>query len=272
MTTGSSFRLAACSDLHFMAWAETLEPVDWVPALYHALQDISAQNPDMVVINGDLTNGKVRDYDLAMRALSQYVHVPVLYTMGNHEYYGFYEEENYSTKLAQERFLHFTKQNAIYFEKSLDNITLFCLSPEALHPHWHDSAWLSTVQLTWLRSRLETCSGPIAVFLHQPVNDTVANSENTCFQSLELVQILSSYPNDVFVVSGHTHQRMDQESQYVLKNGVHYIGGGCVLDPHPQTRFLDISDRDITLRIRDHKSVRWIPDYDLTIPFASKVI
>ncbi|GMA63155.1 metallophosphoesterase [Alicyclobacillus fastidiosus] len=131
-------RVAFTSDLHFMAWAETLEPVNSVPGLYHALHDISEQNPDILVINGDFTNGKVRDYNLAIRAR-------------------------------------------------------------------------------------------LLVFLHQPVDNTVANSQHTCFQSEEIRAVLKERPN-TFLISGHTHQRMDQPTQFILEDGVPYVGGGCVLD------------------------------------------
>lgn len=255
----NQLRLAVCSDLHFMAWAETLEPVDWVPGLYHALHDIMEQNPDAVVINGDLTNGKVRDYELAMRAISHFIHVPIYYTMGNHEYYGYYEDKPYSWALARKRFLHFTGQSSIYFEKRIGNTTLIFLSPEGYHPDFHDSAWLSPAQLGWFAERLAKADKPVLVFLHQPLNHTVANSGNTCFQTPELKQILANYP-DTLLISGHTHQRMDQPSQFVTQQGIHYVGGGCVLKDHPQTRFIDIEDNQITLRIRDHKSMAWVAE------------
>lgn len=264
-----TLRLAVCSDLHFMAWAETLEPVDWVPGLYHALHDISEQKPDALIINGDLTNGKIRDYELAMRALTHFIHVPIFYTMGNHEYYGYYEDQSYSFQLAQARFLHYTGQTDIYFEKQIKQVSLFFLSPEGYHPDWHDSGWLSPKQVAWFAERLSRKIGPVLVFLHQPLNQTVAASENTCFQSTELKQLLASYQDDILLVSGHTHQRMDQHSQYVQENNVHYVGGGCVLKENPQTRFIDVSDTQIRLSIRDHKSMRWITDYEQTIPITT---
>ncbi|MFD1674535.1 metallophosphoesterase family protein [Alicyclobacillus fodiniaquatilis] len=258
-------RIAVASDLHFMAWKETLEPVDSVPGLYHALHDISLQKPDILIINGDLTNGKVRDYELAMRAIRQFVDVPVYYTMGNHEYYGYYEDNPYSWSLAQTRFLTYTKQAHIYFAKDFADTRFIFLSPEGYHPDWHDSAWLSPTQVKWFAAQVQDWSGRLFVFLHQPLNNTVVNSGNTCFQSEELQAILCGRSN-TFFMSGHTHQRMDQPAQFIQKDKVHYVGGGCVLKQFPQSRFVDLTATAVTFRIRDHKSMRWLDDDVITVP------
>lgn len=264
-------KIAVTSDLHFMAWADTLEPVDHVPCLYHALHDIAEQRPDLVVINGDLTNGKARDYDLAMRAIHHYLDMPVLFTMGNHEYYGYYEDKGYSWSMAQQRFLSYTGQDTIYKSLDLDDVRLVLLSTEGYHPDWHDAAWLSPTQLRWFESTTKDWRGRLIVFLHQPINGTVVNSEMTCFQSEEIQSILAHRPN-TFVISGHTHQRMDQPGQFQYRDGVYYVGGGCTLDAHPQSRFIELTESTTTFRIRDHKSMRWLDDgYCFTVPVSTVV-
>lgn len=264
-------KIAVTSDLHFMAWAETLEPVDSVPGIYHALRDIADQHPDIVVINGDLTNGKIRDYDLAMRAIQRFIDVPVFFTMGNHEYYGYYEDKPYSWALAQNRFRSYTSQETIYFYRDFDDTRLVFLSPEGYHPDWHDSAWLSPKQIAWLKTTVESWSERLIVFLHQPIDNTVTNSNHTCFQSEEIQEILADRA-DTFVVSGHTHQRMDQPTQCRFLKNVYYIGGGCVLNAHPQSRFIELTETATTFSIRDHKSMRWLDAHQIQISRALKPI
>ncbi|MCL6443291.1 MAG: metallophosphoesterase [Alicyclobacillus sp.] len=263
-------RFSVMSDLHFMAWKDTLEPVEWVPALRDALQDVSALQPDFLVINGDLTNGKLRDYDLALRIISETISCPVFYTMGNHEYYGFYEDENFSCDVAQARFLQYTRQSSIYYTHEQAGAYFIFLSTERYTPDLRDAGWIGPEQLHWLNRQLDSApTGPVFVFFHQPVNHTVANSIDTCVQSDDVRCVLKTRPGVMFF-TGHTHCRMDQPSQLVQQDGVWYIGGGCVCNDLPQSRWVELYEDSILLRIRDHKQHAWITEYDTSITRPSR--
>jgi Icc protein len=266
MSTKPLFSFAVASDLHFMAWKETDAPVEWVKILEQALDDITRLQPDFLVVNGDLTNGKERDYRLAMRFLNERCPMPIFYTMGNHEYYGHWEPDDYpegfGLSAAQERFLAFTGMDAIYYEKLIKGFPFLFLSTERYDPDMKDAGWISDEQLRWLEERLnQHASGPVFVFFHQPVNGTVANSENTCFQSDELRSLFRRRPG-VILFSGHTHCRMDREDQIFVDQKTLYVGGGCLHNETSQSRWVDVYPDRIAFRVRDHINRQWLEDFE----------
>lgn len=259
--------LCVFSDMHFMAWKETDDPVEWVPQLEQSIQDAVSQNPDAVIFNGDLTNGKERDYRLAMRHIRKTIPQPTYFTMGNHEYYGVYEDEDFSFAGAQDRFRHFTDQSHVYYEVRRPDCTLIFLSPERYLPaEFGEAAWLSEEQLNWFENRILLAAPalPVLVFLHQPINDTVTNSTNYCIQSEEIRAILRKRPGCLFL-TGHTHCRMDQPTQLVAQDETIFIGGGAACNDTPQSRWLVLQPESIRVRIRDHAAKDWTPNSDFTL-------
>lgn len=255
-------RIAVFSDMHFMAWKDTNLPVEWVPQLANSLKDAVALAPDLVVMNGDLTNGKVRDYELAMRHMNENIHVPTFFTMGNHEYYGYYEDEDYSFEMAQRRFMEHTGQKSIYYSETTAEASLLFLSPECYKPdEFGDAAWLSKSQLAWFEETLlaAPANKPVLIFLHQPIDDTVANSTGYCVSSPEMRQILAKR-RGCFVISGHTHCRMDRADQFVIQDGTVYVGGGCCCNDVAQSRWFDVHEDHISIRIRNHNTRDWEGD------------
>lgn len=259
-------RIGVFSDLHVMVWRDTEAPVPWVPTLEHALADAAELGPDLLVLNGDLTNGKERDYRLAMRLLRQRCpQVETAFTMGNHEYYGYWEEESFSPDLARERFRRWTGQEAHYHERRLGGATLLFLSTEDYTPDMKDAGYLSPRQLAWFEERLIAAPpGPVLTFFHQPVNGTVADSEATCLQSDQLRAILAKRPGTLFF-SGHTHARMDRPDQLLLQDSTLFVGGGALCTPHPQSRWVELYGDRLVLRLRDHLTRQWLPEYDHTV-------
>ncbi len=260
-------RFVVASDLHFMAWKDTDLPVEWVPQIRASLEDIASLEPDWLVINGDLTNGKERDYRLAMRTIEETCPFPVYFTMGNHEYYGYYEDESFSIELARERFLKYTGQQSISYYRDAANARFIFMSTENYSPDLKDAGWISEDRQAWLQALLDGAAkkiaGPIIIFFHQPVNDTVAESQGTFVQSDAITQILRKHERVVWF-SGHTHCRMDRPDQIADRGATLFVGGGCVGDKSPQSRFVTLYDDRIDLRIRDHKSRSWLEAYDFT--------
>jgi 3',5'-cyclic-AMP phosphodiesterase len=259
------YSFAVVSDVHIMTWVESEAPVRTVPAIEFAFRDIARQSPDFLVINGDLTNGKNRDLKLAMRILQQTCPYPIYYTFGNHEYYGFHEDPDFSCTKAQRQFLEFTGQAKMYDTMTRDDSTFVFLSTEHYDLDLRDRGWISETQLAWFRDTLHSipANHTVFVFFHQPVNGTVADSHDTLVQSEELREILESRPN-VFFFTGHTHCKMDQNSQIAIQNGVRYIGGAALTPSEkgdPQTRFVDVFDTDVRLRVRDNLRQAWIDEY-----------
>lgn len=264
------FSFSVLSDLHFMAYKDTGEPVDWVPFLNREVLHIAKLQPDFIVVNGDLTNGKERDYRLALSVLRR-CGMPIYYTMGNHEYYGYYEDEGFTPELAQQRFLTLTGSPGIYYDKTVHGFPLLFLSTEDYTPDSRDAAWLSNRQLGWLEERLRLAASagkPALLFLHQPVNGTVADSDNTCMQSDALRSILRRFPGNM-LFSGHTHCRMDREDQIVRQDGTVFVGGGCMYEAIPQSRWVDVFADRIVLRLLCHRTRTWLDGYETTIRFAA---
>ncbi|PFG41090.1 calcineurin-like phosphoesterase family protein [Georgenia soli] len=85
---GFAQRIAVMSDAQFVGRAPGS---DTVAAARRTLQEIVAEDPDLLVINGDLVDeGAPVDFDLARRVLDEEVGdaVPYLYVPGNHEIMG----------------------------------------------------------------------------------------------------------------------------------------------------------------------------------------
>jgi len=256
--------IAVMSDLHVMAWKETNAPVEWVPQVQEAVADIASLKPSLLVIEGDLTNGKVRDYRLARQILTAHCDFPIHYTMGNHEYYGYYEEEAWSDEAAQTRFFQETGMSSLHTVIDAGPLPLICLSTEHYAPDLGDAGWISDASLAWLAEELAARRGQaVGVIFHQPLDDTVAESTNTCVQSEGFRRTLEMH-GDVLFLSGHTHCRMDRPDQLVQDHGVLFVGGGCPHGDHPQSRWIDVYSDRIVIRIRDHVGRRWLTDWDHT--------
>lgn len=260
------FSISVLSDLHFMAYQDTGAPVDWVEFLEREINYIASLQPHFIVINGDLTNGKERDYRLASSVLSG-CGIPIHYTMGNHEYYGFYEDQDFTPELAQRRFLQFTGCPGIYYEQKIQDFTFLFLSTENYTPDSNEAGWLSDTQLRWFEERLSAAAGrPAFVFLHHPINDTVADSDNSCCQSDQLCAILREFPN-VLLFSGHTHCRMDRDDQMVRRDGTVFIGGGCMYEEFPQSRWVDVYPDRAEIRLLCHTERKWLNSYHQMVVF-----
>lgn len=260
------FSFSVLSDLHFMAYKDTDLPVEWVPFLQREIQFVNSLKPSFIVINGDLTNGKERDYKLAASTMQQ-VKMPVFYTMGNHEYYGIYEEHSFTNEIAHQRFLDYTGCPSIYYEKIIHGFTFLFLATENYTTGGNEAGWISAAQLNWLQERLKlSYKKPVFVFLHHPVNKTVAESDHTCMQSNELRKIFSKHPG-VLLFSGHTHCRMDRNDQFIKEEGIIFIGGGCLYQEVPQSRWVDVYENYAVIRLINHKDRKWLDDFQETINF-----
>lgn len=260
--SNNPLRIAIFSDMHFMAWKDTNLPVEWVPQLVDSLVDAKSLSPDIVVMNGDLTNGKDRDYVLAMEHVHSNITVPTYFTMGNHEYYGYYEDDGYSFEMAQQRFMQHTGQQSIYYSTVMPQATLLFLSPECYKPdEFGDAAWISDAQLAWFEHALLNAPSDKAVliFLHQPINDTVANSTGYCVSSDDIRRVLAKRPG-CFMISGHTHCQMDRTDQFVIQDGTVFVGGGCCCNDISQSRWFDVYEDHISIRIRNHHTQSWEGD------------
>lgn len=263
-----------------------------------ALRDHARLLPeaDLLVMNGDLTNGGAADYARFAELLARERHPPVHATMGNHEYYrmwlhsGRYDytrlSAEWSSAKAVEQFRRFFGYNAPYHATTVRGVPFLFLSSEAyrdVDPAIAEDAWLSDAQLDWLEDQLAAhrerfrqgsspkrrTPPPALIFLHQPLPGTVDGSflERGVVQRERLRSILSRYPGAV-LFSGHTHWDWGTTNQ-VWRGPFIAIGSGSVhtaysADNRPivpnlsESLTVRVYAERIAIRAFDHTHDRWL--------------
>lgn len=251
---------------------------------------------DMLLLNGDLTNGGKEDFDKLRELLDSSPHAPVHATMGNHEYYGMWRHggiydysklgKGWTSAKAVAQFAGFFGYSKLYREVSVHGIPFLFMSGEAYRDvdvSIAEDAYLSDEQLDWLETRLAehrdrrgaksgSAGGPdlpALVFLHQPLPGTLDGSsiERGVVQHERLRSILDQYPFAV-LFSGHTH--WDWETTNQVWNGPFTAVGSASVrsvygpDNKPvnpvksESLFVEVYSGRLVVRAIDHKDDRWI--------------
>jgi hypothetical protein len=175
-----------------------------------ALKQITDQSVDLIIDNGDVTdNGSEKEYRSLNRLLGMMDLPDMYYAIGNHD-----SDKNASDFAPlEERFLQLTGTDKVYYSFSRENCTFVILGNEGAEGSGDpDYAYISQEQLDWLDATLAAASTenphqPIFVFVHQPLEGTVAATfeGSDLLQSEEVAEILERYP-EVVLFSGHTHR------------------------------------------------------------------
>ncbi|ULL15862.1 metallophosphoesterase [Paenibacillus sp. H1-7] len=291
------------SDIHFQAWDKRSQV-----KLQAALNDLNTMSPDAdaLIFNGDLTNGRQSDYDKLNELLKRTVHPEAVYsTIGNHEFYqawydakGSWNEAGFPNGETEQasigRFLQFTKESSIYYEKEIGGYPFLFLGSEQYRQSDagnSEDAYLSDSQLEWLKQSLKKHGAsrkPIFVFLHQPLPDTVAGSSccvnnRAVIQHQQLKNILSAYPQVIFF-TGHTHWELKHpdtlvQDRFVMLNSssveqpwtVGEDGGERMLSPEASEGLhVEVYDGKVIIQGRDFHSQRWIPEAQYIIRMNTK--
>ncbi|KEO84869.1 metallophosphoesterase family protein [Tumebacillus flagellatus] len=246
----------------------------------------AAPHSDLLVMNGDLSNGFPEDYNTITKLLAETPHPPLEVTIGNHEFYkAFYDASETMNKSAFPngdtdakalgRFLDFAGRKTVYTERVIKGFHFLFLGSEKSRmsdPSYLDDAYLSDTQLNWLQGKLQAAPSdkPTFVFLHQPLPYTVSGTarqgwNRTVIQHEELKKILSAHPNVIFF-SGHTHINLDRPTTF-FQDGflmVNESSAGRPYNPDGQVRpdsegmFVEVKNGTVTLRGRDFTG-KWIP-------------
>lgn len=258
-TESSLLSFMLLSDLHIQETDKESQNL-----LVKALKDYYTIKPDtdLLVLNGDLTNGGERDFIRLQELLSRTPHPPVRATMGNHDYYRMWLHggtrydytklsDDWSSHQAASQFKRHFGYRRLYHEATVRGVPFLFLSGEAyrdVDESIGEDAFLSSKQLIWLESRLteltkqpmrtedsdrgstvyDVACSPVLVFLHQPLPDTVEGSsiERGVVQHERLRSILSKYPS-VVLFSGHTHWDLETTGQ-LWRGPFTAVGGGAV--------------------------------------------
>ncbi|MEC0245848.1 metallophosphoesterase [Paenibacillus chitinolyticus] len=288
------------SDIHIQSWDPQSHQ-----KLKAALSDLHTLDPnaDVLVINGDLTNGMPADYAKLRELMERNPHPrKVFYTMGNHEYYkawidggGSWNADAFPNGETEQasigRFLQLSGKKKVYGDQVVNGFRFIFLGSEQYRqsdPSNLEDAWLSGEQLEFLKASLRkgAASGkPVFVFLHQPLPGTVSGTSFCCVNNRAVVQheelrkILSAYPQAIFF-SGHTHWELKLpdtlvQDKFTMVNSSSVIqpwtdngnGGEMLTGPdESEGLYVEVYKDKVSIKGRDFYRQRWIPEAQFTLP------
>ncbi|OPA75151.1 hypothetical protein BVG16_21320 [Paenibacillus selenitireducens] len=236
----------------------------------HALQDIRATAPDSdgIMHIGDITDsGKLEEYETMGKiwAKNRAGLAPMYFSYGNHDvrWADFEERMN--------RFTATTGIDQKYYDVWIRGYHFIFLGTEK---GLKDSSFLSEMQLTWLEHQLseqEALHHPVFIFVHEPLKNTVAGSQNRfgwhgIRQDRELKWILSKYPQSI-LFTGHTHWELGaQDTMYQTKYATMFNAGSVgylwtdddELKEGSQGFYVEVYDDKVLVKGRDFKHHSWI--------------
>lgn len=208
-TTQDTF-LVQLTDLHIrepgrLAYGR----IDTAPYLQQAVQSVLAlpQQPDAVVITGDLTDfGRAAEYEQLARLLAPLA-MPVYLMPGNHD-----DRDQLRRSFPGHAYLGTGDDTAGFIQYSvrigaLRLLTLDTCVPGASH------GTLCDKRLGWLEAQLDACSGePVVVAMHHPPFTTLIGhmDEIGLLQGADALEALvARHPNVERVICGHLHRAID---------------------------------------------------------------
>ncbi|MBO0600606.1 metallophosphoesterase [Sporosarcina sp. E16_3] len=255
--------------------------------LEKALKDLHEVSPDydVIIFNGDMiSDGRQESYNKLKELVNNNLQKEAFFTIGNHEFF-----KNDGNEAAINRFLDFSDENNVFYEKSINGYPFIFLGTESWGPigaPTKDSAVLSKEQLDWLEESLikhakSRC--PIFVFLHQPIPYTLTGTdiryyENCIIQSKELMDILNRFPQ-VFYFSGHTHWDLRMQGMFLQNNftmantgsvyntwGPDEQGHETVIDPDgSQGLLVQVYEDKVVIKGRDFAKQQWLDEFVNTV-------
>lgn len=271
---------AVMSDLHIHK-----HNYDVHKRLLRALDDYGRFDPqmDLMVMNGDLTNGFPSQYEVLRQLLKAAAPPPLHFTPGNHEFnkmlYNSAGEKDeahipnsWSSQKAVQLFKQFTGYDRPYHDVWVKGHHFIFLANEksrdvdrAIGKH----GWLSGRQLAWLEKKLKESRGtagkPTFVFCHHPLPNTLPGTEHdvNIIQHQALERILSRHPEIIFF-SGHTHYSLRKTVQRHV--GSFLMLGSSSIQRHGESLYVEVYDGHVVIRSRDHERGEWIPDRTYRYP------
>ena len=258
------------------------------------LEKVLANDADSkgIWIGGDLVdNGKEEEYN-TFQAIWEEVEaevgkeLPDMHAIiGNHE---FWTETTHKETIKA--FNKFTGNDGTYFSEDVGDYHFIYLATTTLEKEGahksHTKAVLGDTQLRWLEKTLNKKTEenkPIFIFLHQPVNDTVAGSKNSGIRDAaevtKLKAILKNYPQAVLFTS-HSHMNLDtpktmMASDEGLCNIFNTSAISYLMETHytkqtiksdgAQAYYVEVYEDMLLVRGKDVISDKWLPSSQFVI-------
>jgi Icc protein len=241
-----------------------------------------APNPDVLVVNGDLTEyGQAQDFPLFDLAL-QTSPVPdrVLLGIGNHEYMSGAGETD---AVMRQRFLDYAGLASVYYTTWVEGYPFVFAGSLATG----FDATLGSDQLAWLAAalpRLARRDRPTFFFLHQPPENVVerAQLEAILRQTPNLIYLWGHWHEDLNWLrrGGDTRLLTNQNGYWSVSTGATTYVNEYVRKPDGSTGtvfradwkqavLLEVYDDAVHVRGRDFLERAWIDGFDRQIPIGS---
>ncbi|WP_063847482.1 metallophosphoesterase family protein [Bacillus sp. FJAT-28004] len=251
-----------------------------------ALKDIVATFPDShgIMHIGDITeNGKQAEYEtMACIWKDNMEGLPPLYfTYGNHDV----RWKDFDKQISL--FIANTGIDKKYYDFWMKGYHFIFLGTEI---GLKDSSYLSESQLEWLDHKLsehESAEKPKFIFVHEPLKDTVAGSQNEfgwhgIRQDKELKMILAKHPQSI-VFTGHTHWELGaRDTMYNAKYATMFNAASVaylwtdnnVLKDGSQGYYVEVWDDKVVVKGRNFASKSWVADaqYTVKLPVTIPVV
>lgn len=264
--------------------------------LRFGLQDMQeSEYPlDAFVMAGDLTDhGEEEEWAKLAESFEGYTPAEnIIMAQGNHDTWT--EDDRYD--LARTLFIRYNKEitgreiQHEYYSTKINGYTFIVLASET------DStpAYMSDAQIQWLAAEMEIAAKdglPIFVVCHWPVNQTHGLPETwgddepqpddggIGDQSAQVESILKKYDN-VFMISGHVHNGMTNESQEDVYGYVSVESDGSFHSINlPSYMYMtirgriangtgfnfEVYDNKVIIRARSYSAGVWYSDYNWSI-------
>lgn len=283
------FRVALLSDVH-MQPAGSLLSGQVNGKLQKAAGELRALKPDLWVANGDIADrGLPGEFEAFKQIMAPELKGDrLLVTTGNHEFYDMAVTDDVSLSRFREAFGIPTP----YSSRVVNGVHFVMLADEQWKtaPFNKDWCWITPEQMRWFEQVLaEHRDKFTCVFMHQPLNETVASSQGAnafggTNMAGEIYALLKRNPQVKLWFSGHTHRALTFANQVVRKEQTTFVALGSTFyllmpptEPGArfrrdtgasQSRVMDIYPDKVVIHARDHAAGRWLEELTLTIPRA----
>jgi len=281
------FRVALLSDVHLQPEGSSLaDPVN--AKLQKAVAELRGLEPDLWVTNGDIADHGASSELAAFKKVMAKVVTPdrLLVTTGNHEFYDMETTDDVSLRRFREAFGLQTP----YSSRVVNGVHFAMLADEQWKtaPYNKDWCWITPEQVRWFEKVLaEHRQRFTCVFMHQPLNETVASSLGAnafggTNMAKEIYALLKQNPQVKLWFSGHTHRALTVDNQVVKKEQTTFVALGStiyLLMPPDQTggrfkrdadasqsRVMEIYPEKVVIRARDHTAGQWLENLTVTVP------
>ena len=197
------------SDLHIRAPGQlAYGRINTTPYLITAVQSVLnlRQQPDAVVITGDLTDfGRAAEYAHLAELLAP-LPMPVYLLPGNHD-----DRSQLRRSFAQHSYLGSSDATApINYAVQIGGLWLLALDTTV---PGHSYGRLGSDQLAWLAAQLTSCaSQPVVIAMHHPPFETgIGHMDDNGLRggAAELEALVAQHPNVERVICGHLHRTID---------------------------------------------------------------